>query len=109
MRALFAPAIAVCGRLRNIVKLPLVGLFFTLPLAVAVWVSPPAWGQAATWIMLGTYLFGFFTSPSAPVQIPGMAFFAAAVFTGIGLLLAIRTFAKYPAITPNVAPGTTNQ
>ena len=60
MRALFAPAIAVCGRLRNIVKLPLIGLFFTLPLAVALWVSPPAWGQAATWIMLGTYLFAWY-------------------------------------------------
>jgi MFS transporter, DHA1 family, tetracycline resistance protein len=50
--------------------------------------------------LIGTYLFGFFTSSAAPVQIPGAAFFFAALSTGIGLLLAIRTFAKHPAITP---------
>jgi MFS transporter, DHA1 family, tetracycline resistance protein len=59
--------------------------------------------------LLGTYLFGFFTSPAAPVQIPGAAFFAAAIFTGIGLMLAVRTFAKYPAITPTVTPAMSDQ
>jgi MFS transporter, DHA1 family, tetracycline resistance protein len=59
--------------------------------------------------LLGTYLFGFFTSPQAPVQVPGAAFFAAALFSGISLLLAIRTFAKHPAIVSVSTPAMTDQ
>jgi MFS transporter, DHA1 family, tetracycline resistance protein len=50
--------------------------------------------------LLGTYLFGFFTGPQAPAQVPGAAFFAASFFTAIGLMLAIRTFGKHPGISP---------
>ena len=60
MKAIFAPAIAVCGRLRNIVKLPLIGLLFTIPLAVALWVSPQPWAAPGTWVIVGTYVFAWY-------------------------------------------------
>jgi len=55
MRWLFAPAVALV-RGRNRVKQVLVGVLFSLPLAVAVWVSPPGW-DAGGYAILGLYLF----------------------------------------------------
>ena len=45
--------------------------------------------------VIATTLFGYFE----PRGVPGASFFAGAVFTLIGLLIAIRTFAKYPQAT----------
>lgn len=45
--------------------------------------------------LVATGLFTYFV----PRGVPGASFFAGAVFTLIGLLLAIRTFAKYPQAT----------
>jgi len=42
--------------------------------------------------LIATALFTYFV----PRGVPGASFFAGAIFTAIGLLLAIRTFAKYP-------------
>jgi methyl-accepting chemotaxis protein len=55
MRWVFAPAVALV-RGRNRLKQVLVGVFFSLPLAVAVWASPPGWGDAGI-AALGLYLF----------------------------------------------------
>ena len=60
MKALFAPAIAVCARTRNIVKLPLIGAFFTLPLAVAAATGAIAWSSPAGWTVVATYLFAWY-------------------------------------------------
>lgn len=49
---------------------------------------------------VGVLLFGFFTSPKAPVQLPGVTFFLGALFLLAGLLLALRTFAKTPEAAP---------
>ncbi|MFN0120507.1 MAG: TCR/Tet family MFS transporter [Blastocatellia bacterium] len=40
--------------------------------------------------LLGTYLFGLFTSEAAPLHLPGAAFIAASILIGIGALLAVR-------------------
>lgn len=45
--------------------------------------------------LIATALFTYFV----PRGVPGASFFAGAVFTLIGLLLAIRTFAKYPQMS----------
>ena len=42
--------------------------------------------------LIATNLFGYFISPQAPIQLPGASFFAGAIFTFIGLLLAVRAF-----------------
>ena len=42
--------------------------------------------------LIATTLFNYFE----PRGVPGASFFAGAIFTAIGLGLAIRTFAKYP-------------
>ncbi len=47
--------------------------------------------------LLATELFARFTRPDASVQIPGIAFYMAAVLCLIGLLLAIRAFRTLPA------------
>jgi len=48
---------------------------------------------------VGVLLFGFFTSPRAPVQLPGVTFFLGALFLLAGLLLALRTFARTPELS----------
>ena len=46
--------------------------------------------------LLATALFTRFAAPSATPHIPGAPFFAAAAFSLLGLLLALRLFAKTP-------------
>ena len=45
------------------------------------------------WFM--TYVFYYFTSPKAPVHLPGAPYFVAAVLMLIGALLAVRSFKKH--------------
>ena len=40
--------------------------------------------------LLATSLFGYFTSPRAPVHLPGAAFLVSAVLVAIGVVLAAR-------------------
>ena len=47
-----------------------------------------------------TSLFGYFISPQAPVQLPGIAFFLAAALLFTAMLLALRSFRKNPATVP---------
>ena len=58
MRWFFAPAVALVQG-RNRIKQVLVGVLFSLPLALAVFVSPPGWGMAG-YAMLGLYLLALY-------------------------------------------------
>jgi methyl-accepting chemotaxis protein len=58
MRWVFAPAV-VLVRGRNRVKQVLVGALFSLPLAVALWASPPGWGSAG-YAVLGLYVLAVY-------------------------------------------------
>lgn len=46
---------------------------------------------------LATNLFGYFISPRAPVQVPGMALYVGSALMAVGMLLAVRTFRRLPA------------
>ncbi len=50
--------------------------------------------------LISTNLFGYFISPNAPAYIPGISFFAGALFFVIGLLIAQKTFSRI-AHVPN--------
>jgi len=41
-----------------------------------------------------TQLFGYFTSPAAPLQVPGASFFAAAVLSALALVLLLRVSSR---------------
>ena len=47
-----------------------------------------------------TSLFGYFISPQAPIQVPGVSFFLGAALMFIAMLLALRSFKETPAVTP---------
>ena len=55
--------------------------------------------------LMATNLFAYFTSPAAPVHLPGAAFIASSILVAISALLAIRS-ARAKPMTENVA-GTT--
>ncbi len=55
--------------------------------------------------LMATNLFAYFTSPAAPVHLPGAAFIASSILVAISALLAIRSAGARPVIE-NVA-GTT--
>ncbi|MGH9261867.1 MAG: tetracycline resistance MFS efflux pump, partial [Acidimicrobiales bacterium] len=46
---------------------------------------------------LMTQLLGFFSSPRAPVQLPGAAFLASAALTAACILLFVRTLRSQPS------------
>jgi MFS transporter, DHA1 family, tetracycline resistance protein len=56
---------------------------------------------------LATGLFGFFISPRAPVQVPGIAFFWGSFLIFCALLLALRSFRKQSAATTAEGVATT--
>src|SRR6516162_1104357 len=58
MRWIFTPAVALV-RGRNRLKQVLVGVFFSLPLAVALWSSPPGW-EGGGYLVLGLYLLAVY-------------------------------------------------
>ena len=45
MKWIFSPGIALLMPLRNNIKFPLIGVLFTLPLAIALFVRPPSWSS----------------------------------------------------------------
>lgn len=47
---------------------------------------------------LATGLFGYFISASAPVQLPGAAFFFSSALTITAMLLAVRSFRREPTV-----------
>lgn len=59
--------------------------------------------------LLSTSLFARFAPATATPRIPGMPFFAAALFNAVGLLLAVRLFARLPPSPPVEKPAAANQ
>lgn len=55
--------------------------------------------------LIASNLFSTFAGPAAPVYLPGASFFAGAIFIGISVLLALRTFRRHPEALG--APDTT--
>ncbi|WP_035560792.1 TCR/Tet family MFS transporter [Hymenobacter sp. IS2118] len=50
-----------------------------------------------------TYLFGYFTRPTAPVQFPGAPFLLGAVLTLASVALAVRSLRKHPPEATDIA------
>nr|WP_262507574.1 TCR/Tet family MFS transporter [Hymenobacter arizonensis] len=48
--------------------------------------------------LMMTYLFGYFTRPTAPVQFPGAPFLLGAVLTLVSVGLAVRSLRKHPPV-----------
>lgn len=48
--------------------------------------------------LMATNLFGYFTSPAAPVHLPGAAFIASSILVAISAMLAIRSARANPAL-----------
>ncbi|MGZ5041519.1 MAG: methyl-accepting chemotaxis protein [Usitatibacter sp.] len=60
MRWIFAPAMKRIIRLRNNVKLPLIAVLFTVPLAVALYANPHGW-ESGTLVVVGlAYLLAWY-------------------------------------------------
>ena len=47
--------------------------------------------------LIGTTVFSYFTGPEQSLKLPGAAFFLGSALTCLGLILAVRTFVRYPA------------
>lgn len=54
---------------------------------------------------IASNLFSTFVGPGAPVELPGISFFVGAVFILGGLVLAVRTFRRLDARSPDVTPA----
>lgn len=55
--------------------------------------------------LLGTRLFAEFGDPMAAIYVPGAPYFAAAALDALGLLLALRLFARMKRVTPPEPAG----
>ena len=53
--------------------------------------------------LIATAVFSYFTSPEQPLKLPGAAFYLGSALTVLGLILAVRTFAHYPAAAKQAA------
>ena len=60
MKALFNPAIALLMSQRNKVKMPLAGILFTVPLAIAVGASPPVWTSPMGIAIIVTFVIAWY-------------------------------------------------
>jgi DHA1 family tetracycline resistance protein-like MFS transporter len=54
--------------------------------------------------LMMTYLFGYFTRPTAPVQFPGAPFLLGAVLTLVSVGLAVRSLRKHPPVAAGALP-----
>ena len=54
--------------------------------------------------LLMTYLFGYFTRPTAPIQFPGAPFLLGAVLTLASVALAVRSLRKHPPAETSTVP-----
>lgn len=57
--------------------------------------------------VIGTALFAYFTGPTAPAELPGAAFFFAALLNGLALVIAIRALSGLTSAGRVVSPGIT--
>jgi methyl-accepting chemotaxis protein len=60
MRDFFRPGIALLMHQRNTVKMPLAGILFTLPVAIALFSRPPSWSSPAGLLLIGTYALAWY-------------------------------------------------
>jgi len=61
MKWIFAPGVGVFIRLRNSIKLPLLAMLFTVPLAIALLARPPALLSGSTFTIVLAYLFACYS------------------------------------------------
>jgi len=52
--------------------------------------------------LMATNLFGYFTSPAAPVKLPGAAFIASSILVAVSAALAVRSFRIRLPVSPEV-------
>jgi len=55
--------------------------------------------------LIASQLFAAFTGDAPPLHLPGVPFFAGALFTAIGLVVAVVVFRRFPAETTRTAPA----
>ncbi len=60
MKAIFNPLIALLMHQRNRIKMPLAGVLFTIPLAIALVARPPTWSSPAGLWMIGTFILAWY-------------------------------------------------
>jgi methyl-accepting chemotaxis protein len=60
MRWIFAPAMAYFIRLRNVVKLPLLAILYSVPLAILLWSNPPPLVSWVSLLVAISYLFAWY-------------------------------------------------
>ena len=60
MKWIFAPAITLLMHQRNLVKMGLIGVFFTIPVAIALMARPQSFGSAAGIAILATLVFAWY-------------------------------------------------
>jgi DHA1 family tetracycline resistance protein-like MFS transporter len=54
--------------------------------------------------LMMTYLFAYFTRPTAPVQFPGAPYLLGAVLALVSVWLAVRSLRKHPPVEAGAAP-----
>jgi MFS family permease len=52
--------------------------------------------------LIANNMFAYFISENAPVKIPGISFYVAAVLYGIALVIMLIAYRQYPEKTPEV-------
>jgi|KBSSwiStaDraftv2_1062776.scaffolds.fasta_scaffold46718_2 methyl-accepting chemotaxis protein len=60
MREFFKPGIALLMHQRNTVKMPLAGILFTLPLAIAIFARPASWSSPTGLLLIGAYALAWY-------------------------------------------------
>ena len=60
MKWIFAPAVSILMHQRNQVKMSLIGVFFCVPLAIAVFAPPQSWTSAAGIGLIATFAFAWY-------------------------------------------------
>jgi methyl-accepting chemotaxis protein len=61
MKWFLAPGMSLFIRMRNQVKLPLLGILYSVPLAIALYANPPAsWLSTTSLLIIATYVFAWY-------------------------------------------------
>jgi methyl-accepting chemotaxis protein len=60
MKWIFAPAIAILMHQRNLVKMGLIGVFFSIPFAIGLFSPPQSWGSWSAIAMIATFAFAWY-------------------------------------------------
>jgi methyl-accepting chemotaxis protein len=58
------PGMAFFIRLKNRIKLPLLGILFSVPLFIALWAHPPLWESPIGILIVATYVFAWYCGAS---------------------------------------------